>query len=108
MAKFILFKSTQNSQYYFRLESGNGEPILSSEGYVYKSSCEAGVASVKANASNDARYDRKNAPFNYTFNLKGNNGEIIGRSENYTTAQMRDNGIVAVKRDAPGAPIVER
>lgn len=108
MAKFVLFKSTVNNQYYFRLESGNNEPILSSEGYVFESSCKVGIASVKANAPYDVRYEKKDGYNNYTFNLKGANGEIIGRSENYKTAQGRDNGIAAVKRDAPGATIVER
>jgi len=103
--KFTVFKSAANSQYYYNLKSANGEKILSGEGYTTKQSCLDGIASVKANAPFDSRYDRKDGFSNYTFNLKASNGEIIGRSENYTSSYNRENGISAVKRDAPSAPI---
>ena len=102
--KFQIFKSSRNSEYYYRLKSSNGEIILSGEGYKSKQGCKDGIASVKINAPFDSRYDRKDATSNYTFSLKASNGEIIGKSENYTTAANRDNGIAAVKRDAPNAP----
>ena len=101
---FQIFNSQSNSQYYYNLRSSNGEKILSGEGYTTKQSCYNGIASVKANAPYDSRYERKNSP-NYYFNLKSNNGEIIGRSETYVNEPGRENGITAVKRDAPGAPI---
>jgi len=103
--KFSIYRSSVNSQYYYRLRSGNGEIILSGEGYTSKQSCMNGINSVKVNAPFDSRYDRKDGYQNYTFNLKAANGEIIGRSENYTSSAGRENGIAAVKRDAPGAPI---
>ena len=103
--KFQVFKSSANSQYYYRLRSKNGEPILSGEGYTTKQSCLAGIASVKENAPYDSRYDRKDNYGGYTFNLKAANGEIIGRGESYTSSAARENGIAAVKRDAPSAPI---
>jgi uncharacterized protein YegP (UPF0339 family) len=40
-SKFTLFKGS-NSQYYFILKAANGEKVLSSESYFYKSSCEGG------------------------------------------------------------------
>ncbi len=105
-AKFQIFRSTANSQYYYRLRSANNEIILSGEGYTTKQSCLNGIASVKANAPFDSRYDRRIASNGqYYFVLKAANGEIIGRSELYVTTYSRDNGIAAVKRDAPGAPI---
>lgn len=103
--KFQIFKSTVNSQFYYRLRARNGEVILNGEGYITKQSCLVGIASVKENAPLDSRYERKDSYMNYTFNLKAANGEIIGRSENYTTSSARENGISAVKRDAPTAPI---
>lgn len=103
--KFQLFKSSFNSQYYYRLKSANGEIILSGEGYTSKQSCLNGIAAVKENAPFDSRYERRNGYLTYTFNLKSSNGEIIGRSENYSSEYGRDNGITAVKRDAPNAPI---
>lgn len=102
--KFQVFKSTVNGQYYFHLQSRNGEKILSGEGYTTKQSCLNGIASVKQNAPFNVRYERRDGFSNYTFNLKSGNGEVIGRSENYTTSSVRQNGIDAVKRDAPTAP----
>ena len=99
--KFRIFKSALNAQFYYHLQATNGEKVLSGEGYTTKQSCLTGIASVKANAPYDSRYEKRDAPGNYTFNLKAANGEIIGRSENYTTAAARDNGIAAVKKDAP-------
>jgi uncharacterized protein len=106
--KFEIFRSSKNNQYYFRLRSINGEPILSSEGYTTEQSCRNGIASVKANAPYDLRFQRNDSLYNYTFNLHASNGEIIGRSENYTTRENREGGIEAVKRDAVGAGIEER
>lgn len=103
--KFQIFRSSVNFQYYYRLRAGNGEIVLTGEGYVTKQGCLNGIASVKQNAPYDSRYERKDSYNNYTFNLKAANGEIIGRSENYTTGYARENGISSVKRDAPGAPI---
>ncbi len=103
--KFQVFRSTANSQYYYRLRSINGEIILNGEGHTTKQACLNSIASVKKNAPIDSRYERKDGYSNYTFNLKAENGEVIGRSENYTTSYNRENGIAAVKRDAPTAPI---
>jgi len=103
--KFQVFKSSANNEFYYRLRSGNGEIILNGEGYKSKQPCLDGISSVKANATHDSRYERKDGFSNYTFNLKAGNSEIIGRSESYTTSAARENGIAAVKRDAPNAPI---
>lgn len=105
--KFELFQSQSNQQYYFRLRSSNGEPVLHSEGYTTKQSCLNGIASVKQHAPHDNFYKRRDSAGNYTFNLHAANGEIIGRSENYTSYAARENGIDAVKRDAPAAPVID-
>lgn len=102
--KFQLFKSTADSQFYFRLLATNGETILGSEGYKTKAGCENGINSVKANAPYDARYDRQSNSQHFWFTLKAPNGEVIGKSQQYGSAASRDAGIDAVKRDAPGAP----
>ncbi|HEY4196505.1 MAG TPA: YegP family protein [Mucilaginibacter sp.] len=102
--KFQVFKGT-NQQFYYHLKAKNGEKILSGEGYTTKQSCLTGIASVKANATYDFRYERKDGYNNYTFNMKAANGEIVGRSENYVSGAGRENGIAAVKKDAPAAPI---
>jgi uncharacterized protein len=101
--KFVIDKAS-NGQFYFNLRAGNGEPILKSEMYVTRASAEHGIASVKANALLDERYERKEnksgAPY---FNLKAGNHEIIGTSEAYSSASARDHGIESVKHNAPGA-----
>jgi uncharacterized protein YegP (UPF0339 family) len=102
-SKFTLFKGS-NSQYYFNLKAGNGEKILASEGYNYKSSCKGGIQSVKDNAGIDSRYEKKTSSSGkYYFVLKASNGQVIGTSEIYETTSGRDNGIEVVKREAPGA-----
>jgi len=106
MAKFKITQSSKNNEFYFSLKAGNGETILTSEGYKAKSGCTNGIASVKTNAPLDARYDRKDAP-TFSFTLKAANGEVIGRSESYSSASARDNGIESVKRNAPDATIEE-
>lgn len=40
----------KDKQFYFRLKAANGEPILASEGYTAKESCNKGILSVGKNA----------------------------------------------------------
>jgi uncharacterized protein YegP (UPF0339 family) len=103
--KFQVFKSTSNSQYYYRLRAINGEIILSGEKYLIKKSCFNNIQSVKANALYDYRYQRKQSVnYQYYFVLTTANGEIIGKSELYKTTSAREIGIASVKGDAPFAP----
>lgn len=101
--KFELERSA-SGKYFFRLKAGNGEPILSSEMYESKSGASGGIESVKKNAPDDNRYERKTSsggqPF---FVLKASNGEPIGRSETYSSAGAMENGIESVKKNAPTA-----
>ena len=106
-AKFELLSSRDN-QTYFNLKAANGEIILTSEMYTSKGGAANGITSVKTNAPNDARYDRRTSeagePY---FVLKAANGEIIGRSEMYSSESGRDNGIQSVKDNAPNAEAVD-
>lgn len=107
MGKFVI-TTRKNGEFQFNLKAGNGQVILSSEGYSTKAACLNGVESVKKNASDDARYERKESangkPF---FSLKAGNGQIIGSSEMYESVASRDNGIESVKKNAPDADVVE-
>lgn len=101
--KFVL-KTATNGQTYFRLQAGNGQVILQSEMYKTRASAEDGIASVKKNAADDARYERKSAGGGqHMFNLKASNGQVIGTSELYKTEASRDAGIESVKTHAPSA-----
>jgi uncharacterized protein YegP (UPF0339 family) len=103
--KFELYED-KAGEFRFRLKAGNGENILSSEGYKQKASAENGIASVKKNASEDARYERKETSAGkFMFNLKATNGQVIGTSQSYTSASGRDNGIESVKKNAPDAAV---
>ncbi|WP_170432912.1 YegP family protein [Ruegeria arenilitoris] len=103
--KFEIFED-KAGEFRFRLKAGNGEIILASEGYVQKASAENGIASVKTNAPNDDRYERKETKSGgYMFNLKASNGQVIGTSESYSSASARDNGVESVKRNAPNARV---
>jgi uncharacterized protein YegP (UPF0339 family) len=101
--KFVL-KKAANEQFMFNLKAGNGEVILTSELYTSKAGAENGIASVKENAPNDDRYDRRTSSSGQPyFVLKAGNGEIIGRSEMYSSTSAMENGIESVKTNAPGA-----
>ncbi|MNT02574.1 hypothetical protein D3C72_1370780 [compost metagenome] len=105
MGKFTISKRT-NGEYQFSLKAGNGQIILSSEGYNNKAGCDNGIESVKKNASDDNRYERKTASNGkFHFNLKAGNGQIIGSSQMYESEASRDNGIESVKNNAPDATI---
>jgi uncharacterized protein YegP (UPF0339 family) len=107
MGKFVI-DTRKNGEFQFNLKAGNGQTILSSEGYTTKAACLNGIESVKKNSPDDARYERntsKNGKF--YFNLKAGNGQIIGNSEMYESVASRDNGIESVKKNGPDAEIVE-
>ncbi len=103
MGKFVI-KTQKDGQFYFNLVAGNGQTILKSEAYTTKPAALNGINSVKANAEDDGRYDRKESsngkPY---FNLKAGNGQVIGTSELYESEAGRENGIASVKSNAPGA-----
>lgn len=105
MGKFEITKR-KNGEFQFNLKAGNGQIILTSEGYTTKANCQNGIDSVKKNSPEDTRYDRKESKNNkFYFNLKATNGQIIGTSEMYESVAGRDNGIESVKKNAPDASI---
>ena len=88
------------------LKAGNGQVILSSEGYTARGGCENGIESVKKNAQDEANFEKKTAANGkFHFNLKAGNGQIIGSSQMYESEQGRDNGINSVMENAPSATV---
>lgn len=103
--KFECYKD-KAGEFRFRLKAGNGETILSSEGYSGKSGCENGIASVRKNSSNPDRYEKKeSASGKFHFNLKSSNGQVIGSSQSYTSDSGCNNGIKSVAKSAPDATV---
>jgi uncharacterized protein len=106
MSKFLITKSPANGQFYFKLKAGNGEVILTSEGYVAHGGATNGIASVKENAVIDSHFEQKEAKNGeFYFVLKARNGQVIGVSEMYKTKAGCDNGIASVQENAPKATI---
>ncbi len=103
--KFELSVS-KNGKFLFNLKASNGQVILSSPMYESKDSALQGIASCKANASQDEHFVRATSsagePY---FSLKASNGQAIGRSEMYSSTAAMENGIASVKKNAPDAPI---
>jgi len=93
----------------FDLVAGNGETILSSQKYASKEGAQKGIASVKSNAADDERYDRRTSKAEQPyFALKAANGEIIGTSQMYASPDTLETGIASVKSHAPDAEIEDQ
>jgi uncharacterized protein YegP (UPF0339 family) len=108
MAGKFELKTSANGKFYFNLKAGNGQIILSSEMYETRSAAENGIESVKKNAGDAARYERKtSAKGEPYFVLKATNGQEIGRSETYSSDSAMENGIESVTINAPGADIAD-
>lgn len=107
MAGTFELKRSADEQFYFTLKASNGEVILTGETYASQSGAENGIASVKANAPDIARYAvYESANGEWYFVLKAANGEVIGVSEMYSSIAAVENGIDSVKRHAPAASTV--
>jgi len=106
MGKFEVY-CDKAGEHRFRLKAGNGQIILASEGYSSRDGCDNGIESVKENAQDDGRFERKETPSGFRFNLKAGNGQVIGTSETYTTEAARENGVESVMNNAPDAEVVE-
>lgn len=105
MGKFVITKRV-NGEFQFNLKAGNGQTILASEGYTTQAACDNGIESVRKNAPDDDRYERKESSNGkFYFNLKAGNGQIIGNSEIYESLAARENGIESVKKNAPDAVV---
>lgn len=106
MAGSFELKRSKNGKFFFNLLAGNGQIILSSEMYEAKASANNGIASVRRNAVDDAKFARlegkDGSPY---FTLKAGNGQVIGQSQMYSSASSRDAGIESVQKNAPDAEI---
>jgi uncharacterized protein YegP (UPF0339 family) len=103
--KFEIYKD-KAGEHRFRLKAGNGEIIMSSQGYSSKDGCMNGVDSVKRNAGNPDRFKKTTTDSGkFRFCLCASNGQTIGTSQSYKSESGRDNGIGSVGRSAADASI---
>lgn len=108
MAGKFEIKKSANGKFHFNLKAGNGQIILSSEMYETKPACENGIESVRKNAGDEKRFEKRtNAKGEPYFVLKAGNGQEIGRSEYYSSDSACSNGIESVKTNAPDAAVVD-
>ncbi len=106
-AKFETYKD-KAGKHRFRLKAGNGEIILTSQGYSAKAGCENGIGSVRKNAANADNFEKKDTSSGkFMFNLKAPNQQVIATSQSYSSASGRDNGIRSVQENAPDARVLE-
>lgn len=105
--KFEVYKD-KAGEHRFRLKAGNGETILTSEGYKDKAGCANGIKSVQKNAASLDRFEKTTSKAGkFRFNLKSGNHQVIGTSQGYDSESGRDNGIKSVMKSAPEAKSVE-
>ena len=107
MGKFVI-TVRKNGAFQFNLKAGNGQVILTSEGYVKKESCLNGSESVRKNSQDPSKFEVKVAKNGKSFfNLKATNGQVIGASQMYASEATLKKGIASVAANAPEAPVVE-
>ena len=105
--KFECYKD-KAGEFRFRLKAGNGETILSSEGYKARASCDNGIESVRKNSANPDRFAAAQTDSGkFRFNLTATNGQVIGTSQSYESESGCSNGMKSVASNAADATVVE-
>lgn len=98
-----------NKQYYFLLESENGEMLLESERYFKKEAALAAIETVRMNSGLRERIVRKTSnsgkPY---FEVTAPDGEPIGTSETFGSQDAMEEGIQSMLRNASAAGVVDQ
>jgi uncharacterized protein YegP (UPF0339 family) len=106
--KYEIFQDSQG-KFRFRLKADNGQNILASQAYASRDACEKGIASVRANAEDQTRYERKESQNGKQyFVLTAGNNQIIGQSQMYASSADVETGIQSVIRNGPTQSIDEQ
>lgn len=105
--KFVVSRRS-NGEFQFALCASNGQTILSSEGYSSREGCLNGIESVRTNAADASRFEKRMSsdgrPY---FVLKAGNHQVIGQSQMYAGDDTCDNGMASVGNHATDAVVVE-
>jgi uncharacterized protein YegP (UPF0339 family) len=106
MAGKFTLRKTDKGNFVFNLKASNGQVILTSQPYSDRRSALNGIESVRKNAGDDGRIERRTSsdgsPY---FVIKAANTQIVGQSEMYSTKASMENGIASVVRNAPSAAL---
>ena len=109
MAVSFELRKSEKGQFHFSLKNADGSTLLGSEQYESKASAENGIASVRTNSPDDARYERKTASDGrHHFNLKAANHQVIGSSQLYASQAAREAGINSVKANGQTATVKDK
>ena len=107
VGKFVIIKG-KDGKYYFNLKAGNGEVILTSQGYKASAICMNGIESVKKNSTDEARFEvKKSNDGKDYFVLTATNGQAIGKSQMYKSDSGCRNGMKSVASSSAAASIVD-
>jgi len=105
---FFIVKKESDGNYYVTLKAKNGGVILNSQKHLSKSDCKNGIATIRANATDNLKYDyKKTFDGKFYFRLKSALGEVLGNSKLYESAERRNAGIEAVRKIAPLANVID-
>jgi len=105
--KFVITKGKDN-KYYFNLKAGNGEAILTSQGYKAKADCMTGIESVKKNSQSEGRFEvKKSNDGKDYFVMTATNGQTIGKSQMYKSESGCSNGMKSVTSSAADASVAD-
>ena len=105
-----VFEITRDAagEFFFTLTSAEGAVLLRSEGYRSRPSAVNGIASVRKNSVDDARYDRVDDTGAFAFHLKAANHQVVGSSDAFASADARDAVIDTIKLAAAYAVVDDR
>ena len=104
-AEYEVYKD-KSGEYRFRLKAGNGEVIMTGEGYKTRSSCMNGIKSVQKNSADAGRFvEREAKNGKHYFVLRAGNNQEIGKSQMYETAAAMKNGIASVQKNGSATRI---
>ena len=107
MGIFVV-KKEEDGHYSVTLKVKGGHIILNSIRHISKSSCKDRIEIIRANASDNLKYDyKKTFDGKFYFRLKSVHGEVLGNSKFYKTAEHRNVGIETVRRIAPFAGVID-
>lgn len=103
----IWFELTQSNdgQFHFSLKS-ESNTLIKSEAYTTKAAALNGIESVKKNATEEQRYERKEAKNGKPmFNLKAGNHQVIGTSPMFADNEACETAIALMKQHIAEAEV---
>lgn len=100
MAAQFELKTSRNGKHFFNLLAANGEIILTSQMYASRAGANKGIASVRSNAGNVDRFERRQGKNGKShFVIKSGNHRVIGTSQTYSSKAKMENGIKSVMKN---------